>query len=52
MICPIITAGGMADHDDGMMQDCLREDCAMWDVERDCCGLRTLSPSDAKELLE
>lgn len=48
MICPIMTIGtiGTGDH-----VACKGEDCAMWDFERECCGLRVLSLTEARALL-
>ena len=48
MICPIMTVGTIGTGD---YVACKGEDCAMWDVERDCCGLRVLSPTEARALL-
>lgn len=46
MICPIMSAGLIVRQDDFI--SCKGEDCALWDIERDCCGLRALSPSEVQ----
>ena len=48
MICPIMTVGTI---ETGDYVHCVGEDCSMWDVERECCGLRVLSPTEARALL-
>ena len=48
MICPIMTIGTIKT---GAHYACMKEDCAMWDFERECCGLRVLSPTEARALL-
>lgn len=40
LICPLMTIGTIGTGD---YVACKGEDCAMWDVERDCCGLRVPS---------
>lgn len=44
MMCPILSM-----HPGAPKTRCEREDCAMWDVERDCCGLRVLAPSEVQQ---
>ena len=48
MLCPIMTIGCI---ETGDHVACKGEDCAMWDFERECCGLRVLSPTEARTLL-
>lgn len=42
-ICPFLTIYSKVNP---VLAECMGEDCAMWCIERDCCGLRVLSPSE------
>ena len=46
MMCPILSS-----HPDAPVTRCDKENCAMWDFERECCGLRVLSLTEARALL-
>lgn len=50
LICPFISAGRMCDT--GTTARCQKASCAIWDLERNCCGLRACSFVYTQEVRE